>query len=122
MNKIDVGYWISPKGELIESPAQNHAQSVAKIFNIPFIEDKTILYYRIAFENNYIRITRTKDNEINIQLTKPATRKQKSILYDFFETCERTLVTFGWYETEIVSKYKLNKILSGQFNSSKIPA
>ena len=122
MKKIDIGYWISPGGELIESPAQDHAQSVAQIFNIPFVENKTILYYRIAFENNYVRVTKTKDDELTIQLTNPATRKQKTILYDFFEMCKKTLVTYGWYEAEVLSKHQLNKILSGQFNSSKIPA
>ena len=119
MSNIDIGYWLSPDGQLIESPAQDHAHSIAKIFNIPFVEDKTILYYRIAFENNYIRITRTKDSELNIQLTKPATKIQKGIIRDFFEMSGRTLVIFGWYDAEIISLYQLNKILSGNI---EVPA
>jgi len=118
MNNVDIGYWLSPDGQLIESPAQSHAHSIAKIFNIPFVEDKTILYYRIAFENNYIRIIQTKDSELNIQLTKPATKTQKKIIRDFFETSGKTLIIFGWYDAEVISISQLNRILSGKINIS----
>jgi len=112
-DNVDIGYWLSPDGQLITSPAQDHAHSIAKIFNIPFVEDKTILYYRIAFENNYIRIIKTKDSELNIQLTKPANKTQKDIIKDFFETSNKTLIVFGCFDAEIYSLYQLNKVLSG---------
>ena len=43
MKNVDIGYWLSPQGDLIESPAENHAKSIAEIFNIPFREDKILI-------------------------------------------------------------------------------
>jgi len=115
-NRKDVSYWLSPDGELIESSEQEHVNAVAKIFDIPFVPDKTILYYRIAFENNYIRVFQTKKKELNIQLTKPATSKQKKVLKSIFEDSTRCIVVFGSSDSEILFKNDLNKMLSGNID------
>jgi hypothetical protein len=110
--KNKVGYWISPKGEIFESEFEDHAIVVAKIFDITYKKDNSILYYRIAFENNFVRVCLSKD-ELNVQLTKPATKDQVRILRDLHEHSERSLVVFGCNENYTDDRITFNKAIQG---------
>ena len=110
--KKNVGYWISPKGEIFESEFDDHAITVAEIFNIEYKKNNQILYYRIAFENNFVRVCLSKE-ELNVQLTKPATKDQVRILRELHEQSEKSLVVFGCNENYTDDRLTFNRALQG---------
>ncbi|MFW6129956.1 MAG: hypothetical protein ACOC56_02155 [Atribacterota bacterium] len=108
--------WLSPDGDVFESSYKQHVQKVCEIFNIDYKPGNSLLYYRIAFFHNYIKISKTKE-ELSIQLTKPATRKQKSILLDMYRTFNGDVyVEYNTYNSQIFSEQHLLHFINGSIN------
>jgi len=107
------GYWISAEGKMFYVPFQRHAETLAEIFNEVFDSDKVLTYYHRAFEKGFVRISIYKD-QLSIQLEKPASKEQKDICAELFESFEKVCVTYERTEGQISTERQLLLSLEGK--------
>jgi len=108
--------WLSPDGNIYESSYQNHVRKICDIFNINYKPNNSLIYYRIAFFHGYIKLSIT-DDELNIQLTKPATKKQKRVILDMYRTLPLNIfIEYNTHNTQVFSESYLLNYLSGNLD------
>ena len=112
-------YWISPDGDIYEATVENQALKIAEIFCVPYQKQSSFLYYRIAFENNFIRIF-SDNGKMKVQLTKPAKKKQKQAILLLLQGRKPIFISYNYYETEVYSEEKLQEVISGKIDEQLV--